>query len=236
MDSSQRVLAFLGCAVTREGRRTQRHYSSFVVRSSALTSLALQEDQGPTIEWEKWRGEATVVDIGAEFSTMQVEGSRVFVVGMQEQAEDEVPLTVYNFSLGARKKQGNPPYTLQHLGLTLPQLTPQGPGTWKVSADTVVLFDVRWFDFVYPCLVLRLTPGLFGSPGRRMVHHRHHLVSLNLYSSPFGNCWWILLIILTTSNVASHSRREYHMRTTPAADKWRIHSDFTLCPRSVSIE
>lgn len=134
---------------------------------------------------------------------------------------------------GARKKQGNPPHTLQHLGLTLPQLTPQGPGTWKVSADTVVLFDVRGFDFVYPCLVLRLTPGLFGSPGRRMVHHRHHLVSLNLYSSPFGNCWWILLIILTTSNVASHSRREYHMRTTPAADKWRIHSDFTLCPRSV---
>lgn len=176
-DPSQRVLAFSGRVTTEEGSRKQRHYLTFVVRSSALTSLALGEREGTTIKWEKWQGKVTTLDRSSHLSEVRVEGSRVFILEDQTYPRGKVRFTVYDFSPGAHKEQNSLPYASQRIKLTRSDGLPQS--SWEVSGDSSVLFDVSDLNFIHTCLVSKSTPGTYGPPGNCAALHRHCLVPLN---------------------------------------------------------
>lgn len=150
-DSSQRVFTISGYATGAEGSEKRRRPSTFVLRSLALINLALKEDFGTTIEWEKWREEAVVIDRSPYHSVVRVEGSRVFVLREQRSPDDEICLTVYDFSPGARKRQGDPSYASQRHTL------PIAPPFWdihtrkEVSGDAVVFLIVRDLTFARNC-------------------------------------------------------------------------------------
>jgi hypothetical protein len=129
--------------VTKEGDKRKRHHFTFMVNSSALVSLALRERWGAMIGWEKWEEKVTVINRGSRVSFAQVEGSRVFFLVERKSQGDEVSLMVYHFSPGARKEQGKMPYTLRYFNFNVTPLVGQRHRSWKVSGDTVVLFDVR---------------------------------------------------------------------------------------------
>lgn len=182
-DSSRRVLAISGRVTTEEGTRRRRRFVTFVIHSSALTSLALGEKRGATIEWEKWKGKVTTVDRSSRLPYVEVEGSQVFILGkrVSQETGTDFTCTVHDFSPGARKEQGNPPYISQQLTLTTTRLSTWWPQrSWEVSGNTVVLLDVRDLNCVRAYLVLRFIPGTSGSPGNRGALHRHFLVYLNL--------------------------------------------------------
>ena len=176
-DSSERVVAISMRMVTKEGDKKQRHHLTFMVRSSALVSLALRERWGAMIEWEKWKGEATMINRGSRVSFAQVEGSRAFFLIERKFQGDEISLMVYHFSPGARKEQGNMPYTLRHFNFNVTPLVGQRYRSWRVSGDTVVLFDVRGLNFVHARLVLRLTSATWKYP-EPLALQCYHLVCL----------------------------------------------------------
>ena len=172
-DSSQRVLAISGFMAT-EGFRKRQGFT-FVIRSSALISLALEEGRGATIEWQKWKEKVTVFDRSCR-SIVHVEGSRVFT--LERPLGGEANFVVYDFSPGARKERGNPPYTSQHLRLADTPPIPQTHCWFEISGNTLVLLDVRDSNFVLTRPVFRLVPEL--STFRK--HHRRHLLCLNIHS------------------------------------------------------
>lgn len=173
-DSSRRVFTISGCVTTtRRGVRGGRHHLTFVIQSSALTSLVLREERGVKIEWEKWKGTVTTIDRRvSRFSVAVVEGSRVFIL-----EEKESRFTVYDFSPGAGKDQRSPQYTLHHIALTtiVPMLSFQR--SWKVSGDNFVLLTVSDLNFVHTCLIFGSTSEFPGS-GDSGALHRHYLVHL----------------------------------------------------------
>jgi hypothetical protein len=177
-DSSREVFAISG-PVTKEGGMRRRRHLTFVVSSSALTSLVLGERRDATIEWEKWKGKVTTIDRALSPSVVQVDGSRVFLLGEPASREGKTGFTVFDFCPGARKEQRSLTYTEQDIALIGPPSLPW-PQLWEVSGDTVVLFDVRDLDFVCTRLVLRLTPEICGFPVNTGALHPHRLVYVNL--------------------------------------------------------
>jgi hypothetical protein len=171
-DPSQRVLAITG-RVVYQGPKT-RHNFTFIIRSSALISLALEVKEGGTIEWKMWREVvALMVERSPRHSaSVQVEGSRVFTLIEREPLKC---ITIYDFSPGACK---DPSYhSLFNLPTGWPpDLWPQY--SWGVSGDAVFLFDVRRFSSSRTCPVSRLIVGKFGKTG--VAPHPNFLVRLNL--------------------------------------------------------
>jgi hypothetical protein len=180
-DSSRRVLAILG-NVASEGAREQRHYLTFIIRSSALTNLALGVREGGTIEWDKWKGEVAIIERPPSITVnLRVEGSRVFILGMRGAQKGETCFKIYDFSPGARKEQQSVGYTSRQATLTGMPSAWMPLKSWKVSGDAVVMLDVRRSNSLRACLVFRLTVGNTGPPGSSSAHHRHCLVYLNLH-------------------------------------------------------
>lgn len=145
-DSSQRVLAISMRVITKEGGKKLRCHITFMVHSSALVSLAKRERWGATIGWEKWKEKTSMINRGSRVSFAQVEGSLVFFLVERKSQGDEVSLMVYNFSPSAHKEQLKQPYTLQYFNFNITPLVGQRYRSWRVSGDTVVLFDVRGFN------------------------------------------------------------------------------------------
>jgi hypothetical protein len=178
-DQSREVFAISG-PVTTEGARRRRRHLTFVVSSSALTSLALGEGRDATIEWEKWKGKVTTIDRALSSSVVQVDGSWVFLLGERVSREGKTGFTVHDFCPGTRKAQRSLPYTEQDVALISPP-SHVWPQLWEVSGDTVVLFDVRDLDFVCTRLLFRLTPEICGFPVNNEALHPHCLVHVNLH-------------------------------------------------------
>lgn len=236
-DSSQRMLAISMRMVTREGDKKQRHNFTFMVYSSALISLALRERWGATIEWEKWKEKATMINRGSRVSSTQVEGSRAFFLVERKSQGDEVSLMVYHFSPGARKEQGNLPYTLRYFNFNVTPSVGQRYRSWRVSGDTVVLFDVRDLNFVHTCLVLRLSPATWRYP-KPLALQRHHLVCLKLQLLHSRSCCHILSILsVALIIISTHSCHLEHLMgaISPTSGWHRKESKIRIILFSLSI-
>ncbi|KAF9790397.1 hypothetical protein BJ322DRAFT_1036166 [Thelephora terrestris] len=134
MDSSQRILAISGCMAAKGVWK----WFAFVIRSSALTSLALGASRGATIKWQKWKEQTTTVEWLSRRCIVQVEGSRVFIL-RRLFLEGKFDLTVvYDFSRGARKEQRS---TSLHLPLVGMPRVLKTHDWLAISGNTVILLE-----------------------------------------------------------------------------------------------
>jgi hypothetical protein len=182
-DSSRRVLAISG-RVTSGGVGNRRCYLTFIIRSSALTNHTLGVREGGTVEWEKWKEGVVIVERSPRFlASVQVEGSRVFILGDRGAPKGQADFIIYDFSPGARKGQRNLSYTSQQITLTGTPSILRPQTSWGVSGDAVFRLDVRHLNSSRTCPVSRLTVGISGSPGNIVAPHCHCLVHLNLHQT-----------------------------------------------------
>jgi hypothetical protein len=180
-DSSRRVLAISG-RVTSGRVKGRRRYMTYIIHSSALTNLTLGVREGGTVEWEEWKEEVVTFERPARLSvSVQVEGSRVFILGERGTPKGQADFTIHDFSPGARKGQRSLPYTSQQIILTSMPSTLWPQTSWGVSGDAVTLLDVRHLNSSCTFPVSRLTIGMSGSPGNIVATHRHCLVHLILH-------------------------------------------------------